>query len=178
MTHLIITVMAIILAALLAVGGISYFSTDIGFRVSVQQALRTQHDAILTAVSSYRTANNGFVHSDIERLNGYLPDGRIPTLPGGAEPFVWAIDKDGSSFRGLCLKRPEPEDGGSLPSIDRGFAQGLVSFVKDQAARHPGKVKVGKSGGSGPCGISLEMDVNALKWGDIEDDTVMSFRGF
>jgi hypothetical protein len=183
MMQLIITVMAIGLAALLAVGGVTYFSTDIGHRIAVQQALRSQHDAIVTAVSSYRTANNGFVHPDVARLEKYLPEGRLPRIPGGEESFSWSIEKNNATgqFLGLCLNR---ESG----AIDRGVAQGVASFAQDRAARYPGSVIYGTRGGSGPCGMTQPpdgspqvvakdspLDAEALRG---NSNAVISFRGF
>lgn len=158
MTQLIITVMAIVLAAIFAVGGLTYFSTNIGVRVSVQHALRSQHGAILTAVSSYRTANNGYVHPDIKRLHAYMPDGRMPVFPGGGNPFVWSIEKDGNGqFLGLCLNRPE----GEQSPLDNGVAQGVVAFVTDRAAR--GTVSYGRrpEGNTDPCAMAGGREVTS-----------------
>lgn len=135
MMQLLITVMAIGLAALLAVGGINYFSTDIGVRVEVSQGLRSQHDAIAGAVSSYKTANNGFVPGDIKRLAGYLPNGKAPEFPIAGQPFKWKLHKSGSTDL-LCLFR----DGGSP---GRGAVEGIVSFARSRVSQHPGSLTYG-----------------------------------
>jgi len=150
MMQLLLTVMAIGLAALLAVGGINYFSTDIGVRVEMSQALRAQHDAIAGAVSSYRTANNGFVPRSVDTLKGYLPEGKVPEFPKGHKPFLWTIDKSPTGdVRGLCLTRTHGE-------ASRGMLEGVISFAKDRAARFPGTVSYGTSGGSpaNDCGMA------------------------
>lgn len=138
MMQLVLTVMGIALAALLAVGGINYFSTDIGLRVEVSQGLRAQHDALAAAISNYGIANNGYVPVAIERLKGFLPDGKVPEFPRLPKAFTWSISKsqDGSKHW-LCLAA----NGVSSPS--RAAREGVASFVRDLTNKFPGTVYYG-----------------------------------
>lgn len=139
MMQLVLTVMAIGLAALLVAGGINYFSTDIGVRVEVAQALRAQHDSISAAVSTYRSANNGFVHHDIARLKPYLPGNEIPGFPRKNQPLSWSVLKNGDKYEALCLSK----DAGA--ELGRAAAEGFATFASDHARKLPNKVRIGNA---------------------------------
>lgn len=180
MMQLILTVMGIGLAALLAVGGINYFSPDIGLRVEVAQALRTQYDAITSAAVSYRTANNGFVPRSVDSLKGFLPNGKVPEFPRGLQPFEWTIDKPiNGDVRGLCLTRTSQD-------VAKGALEGVISFASERAARHPGSVRFGVAGvsDSNPCKIvgggTVVSDENKLdtSYFSTNAGATISFQGF
>lgn len=164
MMQLIVTVLAIGLAALLAAGGINYFSTDIGVKVEVSQALKAQHDAIAGAISSYRMANNGFVSSDLDRLKGFLPDGKIPAFPHGEEVFKWSIEKDAATGQviGLCLTR-------SASTVSKGAAEGLIAFAKDRQRLSPddGAVLYGVDCSNAETGTAIGETGQPLDYGAI-----------
>jgi len=105
MFQLVIVVIAIVLLALVVAGGVSYLNGSLGLRTEFDQALRSQHNTIRSAISSFRVANHGFVPQDIQQLNGFLPKGGLPILPRGMNPVRWEIIDDGSGSRRLCLTR-------------------------------------------------------------------------
>lgn len=133
MMHLIITVMAIALAALLTVGGIHYFDGGSGTRILVSRSFETQLDAISIAVSAYKASNNGMtpptsaetVESD-PRIKGFLPWGKLPPQPKAAEGFRWTrVDVGGKPS--VCLSNPAP--------TDRYARDAAVRFASNQIAR-------------------------------------------
>lgn len=185
MMQLVLTVLAIALAALLAVGGINYFSTDIGVRVEIAQSLRAQHDSLTAAVSNYRMANNGYIPTSVDSLKGFLPDGKVPAFPKYKDSYSWSISKsaDGKDYW-LCLTA----NGTPLKTAN----DGVASFVKDMERRYKDSVYFGMSEAVMPahgygCGL---YDENEPKPGsvipgesgknltsDIAAGTTISFRG-
>lgn len=185
MMQLVLTVLAIALAALLAVGGINYFSTDIGVRVEVAQSLRAQHDSLTAAVSNYRMANNGYIPTSVDSLKGFLPDGKVPAFPKYKDAYSWSISKsaDGKDYW-LCLTANDPSR--------KTANEGVVSFVRDMERKYDGSVYFGISEAAMPahgngCGLYDEDEPNPgsvapAKSGteltsDIVSGTTISFRG-
>lgn len=105
MFQLIMAVMTIALMALIVTGGYNYFNEGIGFRTEFDQALRSQHNTIMSAVSSYRVANSGYVPQTMSQLDGFLPASGLPALPRGLQPFDWVFLDLGSGNVRLCLTR-------------------------------------------------------------------------
>lgn len=186
MMQLVLTVLAIGLAALLAVGGINYFSTDIGVRVEVAQGLRAQHDVMTAALTNYRLANNGYIPMSVESLTGFLPDGKVPAFPKTPAAFTWSISKDSAGSRyWLCL-RAGPKVLPAEPVVPSRVARdGVASFVRDRAAKFPGTVFYGENkGGVGVhgCGldataVSVDSSGTAFDADDISAKTMISIEG-
>jgi len=179
MMQLILTVLAIALAALLAVGGINYFSTDIGVRVEVAQGLRAQHDIMTAALTNYRLANNGYIPTSVDSLTGFFPDGKVPTFPKTPDAFTWSISKDSAGSRyWLCLRA-----GSVIPS--RVAREGVASFVRDRAAKSLGPIYYGenKSGfGVHGCGldataVAADAAGTTFDADDISANTMISIEG-
>lgn len=124
MMHLIITVLAILLAALVAVGGINYFKTDVGNRLILTRELQSQRDAILAALASHRIANDGRLpHAGeipSERLGGYLPRGVLPGTRA-TMAFQWRIAEGGA----LCVRNTQP--------IDDTAVDGVIAFARKES---------------------------------------------
>lgn len=147
MMQIVYVVMAVALASVLTLAGISYIDSGLGTRLVVARGLQGQMDIMSTALSSYRAANGGLsppTGSNLEtRLSGYLPNGVLPPLPQWAKGFVWTTVQIGG-VEALCVERPT----GTLIGDD--LAAGIVSFARTQAERRlPGGVLLGASCGTG-----------------------------
>lgn len=141
MAQLVMTVLAVALAALLMAGGVTYFSSDTGTRIETVNSLRAQHSAIMGALSSYRLANNGHVPGSIGSFSGYMPEGEVPAFPRGDGIVSWKMSSilQGTDRRMvLCLERG-PSPAGS------GIGSGIAAFVNETAKRYPGEVRIGAS---------------------------------
>lgn len=133
MYHLVMVVLAIGLAALLTVGGISYFNNDTAMRVEVTRSLDAHADTLLGAVSIYKSANNGFYPSSIDRIESYLPGGTVPGLPASMGDFGWTVIKSGS-LNGVCIS------GYNAEGLDQDVVDGLEIFAKLRARNLPDTV--------------------------------------
>lgn len=138
MFQLVITVMAIALSAFIFFAGMSYFNADTGVRLQTQQALQAQLEVIGGAISSYKSANNGFLPSStISAVKGFIPGGEIPKLPQD-DKFIWKLEKGN-----LCLERMDAR------SASRAVKSGTVLFAQNASIRrHPGSVRFAASCGS------------------------------
>jgi hypothetical protein len=144
MFQLITVVIAITLSAFVIIGGISYFNSDTGVRLQVQQTLASQLEGLSAAIGSYKSANNGFLpSSNIDAIAGNLPGGKIPKISQD-EQLKWKIEG-----RNLCLERLNANN------MNAAVRAGTTMFVSAASrARPEGSVKVGNS-----CG-----DKNATVW--------------
>ncbi|TLX16875.1 hypothetical protein [Rhizobium sp. MHM7A] len=135
MFQLVTVVIAITLSAFVVIGGISYFNSDTGVRLQVQQSLNSQLEGIAAAIGSYRSENNGFLpSSNIDAIAGNLPGGKIPTLSQDDE-LKWKLQGGN-----LCLERLNSSD------MNTAVKAGTTMFVSAASrARPAGTVKVGSS---------------------------------
>ena len=144
MFQLVTVVIAITLSAFVVIGGISYFNSDTGVRLQVQQTLTSQLEGISAAIGSYRSENNGFLpSSNIDAIAGNLPGGRIPKLSQD-EGLTWKLQGGN-----LCLERL------NASSMNDAVKAGTAMFVANaNRGRAAGLIKVGSS-----CS-----DINAVVW--------------
>jgi hypothetical protein len=144
MFQLVTVVIAITLSAFVVIGGISYFNSDTGVRLQVQQSLNSQLEGISAAIGSYRSENNGFLpSSNIEVIAGNLPGGRIPKLSQD-DGLNWRLEGGN-----LCLERL------NASTMNAAVKAGTTMFVTNASrGRSAGLIKVGSS-----C-----TDTNATVW--------------
>lgn len=135
MFQLVTVVIAITLSAFVVIGGISYFNSDTGVRLQVQQSLNSQLEGISAAIGSYRSENNGFLpSSNIEAIAGNLPGGNIPKLSQD-ENLNWKLQGGN-----LCLERLNAGD------MNDAVKAGITMFVANASrGRSAGLIKVGSS---------------------------------
>jgi len=144
MFQLVTVAIAITLAAFVIIGGISYFDSNTGVRLQVQQSLASHLEGIGAAIGSYRSANNGFLpSSNIQAIAGNLPGGEVPSVPQD-DNLKWKLQGGN-----LCLERLNADD------MNTAVKAGTALFVSAASrARPAGSVKVGRS-----C-----TDVDAVIW--------------
>ncbi|MTH94892.1 hypothetical protein [Roseibium sp. RKSG952] len=133
MYQTIMVVLAILLAGLLAVGGINYINQDTALRIEVSKTLEAHADLLVGTVSIYKSTNNGFFPNSIKRINTLLPDGNIPALPKSMSDFSWTTVKTGGT-RGICIS------GYNSEGLDSDVAAGVTTFAKMRALDLPGSV--------------------------------------
>jgi hypothetical protein len=145
MFQLVTVLIAITLSAFVIIGGLSYFNSDTGVRLQVQQALDSQLEGIGAAIGSYKSMNSGFLpSSNIEAIAGNLPGGRIPKITQD-EALTWKIQGGN-----LCLERL------NASGMNNAVKAGTTMFVSAASRSRPaGTVKVGSS-----C-----TDSHAVAWG-------------
>lgn len=134
MMQLVIVVLAIALAALLAVGGISYIDLGSVTRTISGSDFRVGKDAILVAVSSYKTTHNGSLpradtfEADIAK---YMPRGEFRIrMPVGAGDFHWVAASLPDHRAAICL-----ENQTKIDSLNSTLIENVISFAKNEAGR-------------------------------------------
>lgn len=135
MFQLLTVVIAITLSAFVIIGGLSYFSSDTGVKLQVQQALNSQLEGISAAIVTYRSLNNGFLpSSNIEAIAGNLPGGKVPKIAQD-EMLIWKL-QDGN----LCLERI------NAGHMNNAVKVGTAMFAAAASRSRPsGTVKVGSN---------------------------------
>lgn len=164
MHQIIMVVLAIILAGLLAVGGISYINQDTALRVEVSRGLEAHADLLVGTLAVYKSANNGFFPSNINRINSYLPGGSIPALPKSMSDFAWTTIKS-NSVRGVCIS------GYNGAGLDSDVVAGVTTFAKMRSRNLPGSVYY-----SDVCeqiGFSTQ-DIDQMDPSNLTNDTSMA----
>jgi hypothetical protein len=158
MFQLVTVVISITLTAFVIIGGISYFNSDTGVRLQVQQTLSSQLEGIGAAIGSYRSENNGFLpSSNIDAIAGNLPGGKVPTLPQDVK-MEWKLEGGN-----LCLERHNANE------MNTAVKAGTTMFVSTASrARPSGSVKVG-NGCADPHAVVWDASRNAA---DLEKNTI------
>lgn len=163
MFQLVTVVIAITLSAFVVIGGISYFNSDTGVRLQVQQTLGSHLEGLGAAIGSYRSANNGFLpSSDIDSIAviaGNLPSGKIPTVSQD-DKLKWKLQGGN-----LCLERLQAND------MNSAVKAGTTMFVAAASRERPaGSVKVGRSCTDGQA-VVWNASSNAS---DLEKDNIIA----
>jgi hypothetical protein len=153
-------VLAILLAGLLAVGGISYVNQDTALRVEVSRTLDAHTDLLAGTVAVYKSANNGFFPNSIERIHAFLPGGNMPVLPKSMRSFAWDTFKQ--PVQGICIS------GSNDDGLDSDVVAGVTNFAKMRARNAPGSVLY--SDNCEQIGFSTE-DVDQMEPDNLTNDT-------
>jgi hypothetical protein len=134
MMSLIIVVLAIVLSAILIVGGANYLDVGGVSKIIAGSGFRTGKDTLLVAVSSFKMTHNGQLPSKADFFNDiskYVARGEFsPRMPPGADDFKWFAAELPDGRAAICL-----ENKTKTTAINAVVLDNVISFAKREAAQ-------------------------------------------